>query len=529
MKKIFKIIFGLIGGAILLVIVGVTVFVIMLTGGKIQTPDYVLADDTSSSSYISYLVGESLKDTKTEGTIEISFDEKELNYLLNAILREVKAKEDLGPIEIAYINATIDATSGLSIFIPVKVFFIKTVIKASVKVTQDGETITGEVIDLKVGRITLISPIAKKILKMKIVEEQIKNILIAAGVTADVDFGVSSYTITTDKLQEMILEELKTDANVDLYETVLTIFLSEDRALNISIGESDKAKFTINVARMSYDKDIHGEDDIDYDINSVVIKVTQMLNSGALTETNLNSAFRYLLLGYDRIKDQDLVVVNKIDFSSVGITNKPAYKGIIPVGTLTMESVFNAITPADLLTNPGWFTIKVAESDLNEIFSGMALLGTSFAFPYLENDIYHVSYITLSSFYVDIFNDMLEIKLVLDLNGKETIIKTAFSGTKNQGLLLELDFTELMFGQIAGSAADRKKIFSYLADSVKKEEWIDFDVNNQKVILNFTEMISANPILQAVLMPTGTKETQLIGENLLANGYIELKMQISLP
>ena len=86
MKKIFKIIFGLIGGAILLVIVGVTVFVIMLTGGKIQTPDYVLADDTSSSSYISYLVGESLKDTKTEGTIEISFDEKELNYLLNAIL-----------------------------------------------------------------------------------------------------------------------------------------------------------------------------------------------------------------------------------------------------------------------------------------------------------------------------------------------------------------------------------------------------------------------------------------------------------
>jgi hypothetical protein len=253
-----------------------------------------------------------------------------------------------------------------------------------------------------------------------------------------------------------------------------------------------------------------------------------MLNNNSLSEKDLSAAFRYLLLGYQRIKDQDLVIINKIDFSSVGISSKSTYQGIIPQGNFTMADVFNSITLADLLINPGWLTIRITETDLNKIFLGMDLVGTAFAFPYLESGEYRVSYIALSSFYVDIFQDIIEIKLVLDVNGKETIIKTEFTGTKNQDLKIELNFTELNLGEIVGSEVDRTNILSYLANVLQDETWLEMDIPHQKIIFNFAEMITSNEIIQNVIVEAGTKETEFIGTDLISNGYIELKMEISL-
>jgi len=193
-----------------------------------------------------------------------------------------------------------------------------------------------------------------------------------------------------------------------------------------------------------------------------------------------------------------------------------------------MADVFNSITLADLLINPGWLTIRITETDLNKIFLGMDLVGTAFAFPYLESGEYRVSYIALSSFYVDIFQDIIEIKLVLDVNGKETIIKTEFTGTKNQDLKIELNFTELNLGEIVGSEVDRTNILSYLANVLKDETWLEMDIPHQKIIFNFAEMITSNEIIQNVIVEAGTKETEFIGTDLINNGYIELKMEISL-
>jgi hypothetical protein len=306
------------------------------------------------------------------------------------------------------------------------------------------------------------------------------------------------------------------------------MFLFEDKVLNINFGLDNKAGAKLDLQKMTYDETVDGKDDIDYNIASVVTKVETMLNNNSLSEKDLSAAFRYLLLGYQRIKDQDLVIINKIDFSSVGISSKSTYQGIIPQGNFTMADVFNSITLADLLINPGWLTIRITETDLNKIFLGMDLVGTAFAFPYLESGEYRVSYIALSSFYVDIFQDIIEIKLVLDVNGKETIIKTEFTGTKNQDLKIELNFTELNLGEIVGSEVDRTNILSYLANVLQDETWLEMDIPHQKIIFNFAEMITSNEIIQNVIVEAGTKETEFIGTDLISNGYIELKMEISL-
>ncbi|MDD4056226.1 MAG: hypothetical protein WC929_03935 [Bacilli bacterium] len=528
MGKIFKIIIGLIGTIVLLVIVGVVVFAIMLTGGEIQTPEYVLEDETSSSSYISYAIGESIKDTENTNIIDITLDEKELNYLLNAMLRESKAEIDTAPLEIDYIYTTIDEESGLNVFIPARVFFIRTVVKTAVKITQIDQEITIELVDLKIGRISFASKLAKKVMGINTIETEIKKTLANNGVEAEVDLENFTFTITTSQLQNIILDALKEDDNVDLYKTVFSMFFMEDNVININFGLDNKAGITLNLQKMGYNESNDGEDDIDYDISSIVAKAETMLNNKALSEKDLAAAFRYLLIGYDRIKDEELVVINKIDFSSIGITNRSNYQGIIPQEEFAMVDVFNSITLADLLANPGWFTVRITEADLNKIFLGMDLVGTAFAFPYLEAEVYHVSYIVLSSFYVDIFNDMIEIKLVLDVNGKETIIKTTFTGTKNQDLLIELDFTELNLGQIAGTEADRTNILTYLSGVLENETWLEFDIPNKKVVFNFAGMITANELLQDVIVESGTKETQFIGASLVAEGYIELKMEISL-
>lgn len=528
MGKIFKIIIGLIGTIVFLVIIGVVVFVVMLTGGEIQTPEYVLDDDISSSSYVSYAIGESIKETKDTNIIDITLDEKELNYLLNAMLRESKEEIDTYPLEIDYIYTTIDEESGLNVFIPARAFSIRTVVKTAVKITQVDQDITIELVDFKIGRISFASKILRTIMGINAVEAEIERTLESKGIETELDLSNFSFTITTNQLQNIILDALKEDDNIELYKTVFSMFFLEDNVININFGADNKAGVTLDLQKMNYDEIVDGKDDIDYSIASVVTKVETMLNNDSLSEKDLSAAFRYLLLGYDRIKDQDLVIINKIDFSSIGISSKSSYQGIIPQEDFTMADVFTSITLADLLINPGWFTIRITETELNKIFLGMDLVGTAFAFPYLESGEYHVSYIALSSFYVDIFQDIIEIKLVLDVNGKETIIKTEFMGTKNQDLLIELDFTELNLGQIIGSEADRTNILSYLADVLKDEAWLEMDIPNKKIIFNFAEMITTNEILQDVIVETGTKETEFIGTNLTTNGYIELKMEISL-
>ena len=528
MGKIFKIIIGLIGTIVFLVIIGVVLFAIMLTGGEIKTPEYVLDDDTSSSSYISYVIGESIEETKDTNIIDITLDEKELNYLLNAILRESKEKINTSPLEIDYIYTTIDEVSGLNVFIPARLFSIKTVVKTAVKITQVGQNIIIELIDFKIGRISFAPEIVKRLMAISDLEAKIKTTLESNGIEAELDLNKFSFTITTNQVQKTILEALKEDENLDLYKTVFSMFLFEDKVLNINFGLDNKAGAKLDLQKMTYDETVDGKDDIDYNIASVVTKVETMLNNNSLSEKDLSAAFRYLLLGYQRIKDQDLVIINKIDFSSVGISSKSTYQGIIPQGNFTMADVFNSITLADLLINPGWLTIRITETDLNKIFLGMDLVGTAFAFPYLESGEYRVSYIALSSFYVDIFQDIIEIKLVLDVNGKETIIKTEFTGTKNQDLKIELNFTELNLGEIVGSEVDRTNILSYLANVLQDETWLEMDIPHQKIIFNFAEMITSNEIIQNVIVEAGTKETEFIGTDLISNGYIELKMEISL-
>lgn len=528
MGKIFKIIIGLFGTIVLLVIVSVVVFAVMLTGGEIQTPEYVLEDKTSSSSYISYAIGESIKDTAETNIFDITLDEKELNYLLNAILRETKEQINTSPLEIDYIYTTIDEESGLNVFVPARVFSIKTVVKTAVKITQVDEEITIELVDLKIGRISFASKLAKKIMGINAIEAEIEKSLTNNNVDVEVNLDNFAFTITTSQLQNIILDALKEDGNIELYKTVFSMFFLEDNVININFGLNNKAGVTLNLQKMSYSENTDGEDDIDYDITSIVTKAETLLNNEALSEKDLSAAFRYLLLGYDRIKDQDLVIINKIDFSSVGITSRSNYQGIIPQEDFAMIDVFNSITLVDLLINPGWLTVKITETDLNKIFLGMDLLGTAFAFPYLEEDTYQVSYIAISSFYVDIFQDKIEIKLVFDVNGKETIVKTEFAGTKNQDLLIELDFIDLNLGQIVGSEINRTNILTYLAGVLENEAWLEFNIPNQKIIFKFAEMLTANELLQDIIVETGTKETQFIGNSLIDEGYIELRIQIAL-
>ena len=368
MGKIFKIIIGLIGTIVFLVIIGVVLFAIMLTGGEIKTPEYVLDDDTSSSSYISYVIGESIEETKDTNIIDITLDEKELNYLLNAILRESKEKINTSPLEIDYIYTTIDEESGLNVFIPARLFSIKTVVKTAVKITQVGQNIIIELIDFKIGRISFASEIVKRLMAISDLEAKIKTTLESNGIEAELDLNKFSFTITTNQVQKTILEALKEDENLDLYKTVFSMFLFEDKVLNINFGLDNKAGAKLDLQKMTYDETVDGKDDIDYNIASVVTKVETMLNNNSLSEKDLSAAFRYLLLGYQRIKDQDLVIINKIDFSSVGISSKSTYQGIIPQGNFTMADVFNSITLADLLINPGWLTIRITETDLNKIF-----------------------------------------------------------------------------------------------------------------------------------------------------------------
>ena len=396
MGKIFKIIIGLIGTIVLLAIVGVVVFAVMLTGGEIQTPEYVLEDKTSSSSYISYAIGESIQDTTETNIVDITLDEKELNYLLNAILRETKEQINTSPLEIDYIYTTIDEESGLNVFVPARVFSIRTVVKTAVKITQVDEEITIELVDLKIGRISFASKLAKKIMGINAIEAEIEKSLANNNVDVEVNLDNFAFTITTSQLQNIILDVLKEDENIELYKTVLSMFFLEDSVININFGLNNKVGVTLNLQKMSYHENIDGEDDIDYDITSIVTKAETLLNNKALNEKDLSAAFRYLLVGYDRIKDQDLVIINKIDFSSVGIISRSSYQGILPQEDFAMIDVFNSITLIDLLINPGWLTIKITETDLNKIFLGMDLLGTSFAFPYLEEGTYQVSYIALS-------------------------------------------------------------------------------------------------------------------------------------
>ena len=114
------------------------------------------------------------------------------------------------------------------------------------------------------------------------------------------------------------------------------------------------------------------------------------------------------------------------------------------------------------------------------------------------------------------------------MNGKETIVKTEFMGTKNQDLLIELDFVDLNLGQMVGSEMDRTNILTYLAGVLENETWLEFSIPNQKLIFKFAELITTNELLQEAIVEAGTKEIQFMGNNLEDEGYIELKMQISL-
>ncbi|MDD3170706.1 MAG: hypothetical protein PHO86_00060 [Bacilli bacterium] len=527
MGKIFRFIFGLIGLVILLALVGVGIVGGMLFSGKDETPAYVLEDETNSSSYINYMIGEGLKDVEETEDINITLDEEELNYLLNAILRDIKKEINMAPLEINSIYTTINETEGCTVYIPMKAFFFETVVKTSVLITQEDGNIIIELVDLKVGKLSFASNITRMVLGKYADGDSVSHMLEIQGIDATVDFNNFTITIAEDKIEEMILTSFEEDENKDLYETVFSIFFDED-LFEISFGKNNEAGIIVHTAKMSYDKTVDGEDDIDFDMNLVVQNSEKLLNDKTITEDQLNSTFRFLVLGYDRIKDEDLVVINKIDFSSIGIVNKSNYQGIISSEEFSIQDVFDRQLPTSIFDLTNLFTLEITEADFNKIFLGMDLVGTSFAFPYLEDGIYKVSYITINSFFVDIMDDVLEIKLTLDINGKEVVVKTIFEGSKSDNFEITLNFTEMYLGTISGNESNRRAILSYLGDVLSDQEWMTIDSDNLQVTFNFTELITDNPILQAVIQESGTKSSEFFGDNLFSEGYLELKTEINL-
>lgn len=511
MKKAIRWIFAIIAVLLLAVIVTGVVLTVMIHEKRDVTDPTVAAKNRGLRTVLNSHMEADLTAARESGEARFLFSEQDLKFLFYAILQSIDPPSG---VTLSGVDVTV-ADGVYTLAVSAKLGVMPTVLRAGLSFAESAGSYSVTLTQASAGSLEVLRGLGRLILR-RADAAKIEQSLASVNLFCMVNLDTMTVTFTKENILRTAATLTGGEEDATLLHLLLDVFLDHESLLSLSLGNNNLLGAVLHLARIRYSTEERGALPYTYDFDAVARQVEALLAAGAVTEAQVSPVFRLLVKGYASLSDQDKAALEGVDLTSVGVTDKETYRGM-------MEKEQRSLS--DLLTNDQFFLssgtllptfgVKITDDMLTEVLRSMNFVGFSLAFSGADTG--RVAYVVIEQFNLLAKENHIDLEMIVNINGVQTVMTAALSAPPAAGVAINAKVDSVMLGEEPLTEAQRRELLTYLASAAADVDFIAFNAEEETVTLRFAEAIAGLSELQRLCETYPMFAPQTVIENGVVN------------
>ena len=484
MKKVIKWIFAIIAVLLLAVIVTGVVLTVMIHEKRDVTDPTVAAKKRGLRTVLNSHMEADLTAARESGEARFLFSEQDLKFLFYAILRSIDPPSG---VTLSGVDVTV-ADGNYTLAVSARIGVMPTVLRAGLSFSESAGSYSVTLTQASAGSLEVVRGLGRLILR-RADAAKIEQSLASVNLFCMVNLDTMTVTFTKENILRTAATLTGGEEDATLLHLLLDVFLDHESLLSLSLGNNNLLGAVLHLARIRYSTEERGALPYTYDFDAVARQVEALLAAGLVTEEQVSPVFRLLVKGYASLSDQDKAALEGVDLTSVGVTDKETYRGM-------MEKEQRSLS--DLLTNDQFFLssgallptfgVKITDDMLTEVLRSMNFVGFSLAFSGADTG--RVAYVVIEQFNLLATENHIDLEMIVNINGVQTVMTAALSAPPAADVAIHAKVDSVMLGEEPLTEAQRRELLTYLASAAAGVDFIAFNAEEETVTLRFAEAIA---------------------------------------
>ena len=511
MKKAIRWIFAIIAVLLLAVIVTGVVLTVMIHEKRDVTDPTVAAKKRGLRTVLNSHMEADLTAARESGEARFLFSEQDLKFLFYAILQSIDPPSG---VTLSGVDVTV-ADGVYTLAVSAKLGVMPTVLRAGLSFAESAGSYSVTLTQASAGSLEVVRGLGRLILR-RADAAKIEQSLASVNLFCMVNLDTMTVTFTKENILRTAATLTGGEEDATLLHLLLDVFLDHESLLSLSLGNNNLLGAVLHLARIRYSTEERGALPYTYDFDAVARQVEALLAAGLVTEEQVSPVFRLLVKGYASLSDQDKAALEGVDLTSVGVTDKETYRGM-------MEKEQRSLS--DLLTNDQFFLssgtllptfgVKITDDMLTEVLRSMNFVGFSLAFSGADTG--RVAYVVIEQFNLLATENHIDLEMIVNINGVQTVMTAALSAPPAAGVAINAKVDSVMLGEEPLTEAQRRELLTYLASAAAGVDFIAFNAEEETVTLRFAEAIAGLSELQRLCEAYPMFAPQTVIENGVVN------------
>lgn len=511
MKKAIKWIFAIIAVLLLAVIVTGVVLTVMIHEKRDVTDPTVAAKKRGLRTVLNSHMEADLTAARESGEARFLFSEQDLKFLFYAILQSIDPPSG---VTLSGVDVTV-ADGNYTLAVSARIGVMPTVLRAGLSFAESAGSYSVTLTQASAGSLEVVRGLGRLILR-RADAAKIEQSLASVNLFCMVNLDTMTVTFTKENILRTAATLTGGEEDATLLHLLLDVFLDHESLLSLSLGNNNLLGAVLHLARIRYSTEERGALPYTYDFDAVARQVEALLAAGLVTEEQVSPVFRLLVKGYASLSDQDKAALEGVDLTSVGVTDKETYRGM-------MEKEQRSLS--DLLTNDQFFLssgallptfgVKITDDMLTEVLRSMNFVGFSLAFSGADTG--RVAYVVIEQFNLLATENHIDLEMIVNINGVQTVMTAALSAPPAADVAINAKVDSVMLGEEPLTEAQRRELLTYLASAAASVDFIAFNAEEETVTLRFAEAIAGLSELQRLCEAYPMFAPQTVVENGVVN------------
>lgn len=511
MKKVIKWIFAIIAVLLLAVIVTGVVLTVMIHEKRDVTDPAVAAKKRGLRTVLNSHMEADLTAARESGEARFLFSEQDLKFLFYAILQSIDPPSG---VTLSGVDVTV-ADGNYTLAVSARIGVMPTVLRAGLSFAESAGSYSVTLTQASAGSLEVVRGLGRLILR-RADAAKIEQSLASVNLFCMVNLDTMTVTFTKENILRTAATLIGGEEDATLLHLLLDVFLDHESLLSLSLGNNNLLGAVLHLARIRYSTEERGALPYTYDFDAVARQVEALLAAGLVTEEQVSPVFRLLVKGYASLSDQDKAALEGVDLTSVGVTDKETYRGMMGKEQRSLS---------DLLTNDQFFLssgallptfgVKITDDMLTEVLRSMNFVGFSLAFSGADTG--RVAYVVIEQFNLLATENHIDLEMIVSINGVQTVMTAALSAPPAAGVAINAKVDSVMLGEEPLTEAQRRELLTYLASAAADVDFIAFNAEEETVTLRFAEAIAGLSELQRLCEAYPMFAPQTVIENGVVN------------
>lgn len=512
MKKKRSLLFKILTPILIIILIIVIIFGVLF---------YLIYDGTSKNVDVdkSYnaekleneVIYNSFKDIKESKSINVNINNKMLNNLLYLATSSIK-DQTKGTIKNSYVE--ID-NSSYNFYFEFSYSVVKTRLKLKTTLVEDKEnkTIVFKIDDLHIGKISsgfLLDTGLKQVNN-----KQIDDLFSSIGLSIKADLTNKKLTYSyTDMFND--LEKLMNSNSSFTTNVSPLLSLIEENNLLAFTNNSDGFSFNLDLEKFTYNSELTSKTNYNIDLTNLNTNIETLLNNKVINQTTIDTTYKYLINGYSYLSNDEKQTVDKLDLTSINITDNSSYTGVY-----SRPSDANEKISTELLTN---FTYDInnnkastylKEETINNLIESQDIVGKAYSYLVNVNDTYKNIYIAIDDIYTNILNDKLYFTADLNINGYVISFTDILKIDSFDAPTFTINFKteDVYLGNIKANDEVVNLFFDYLNQATSSNSLISVNKDTKNISISFNNYLESKLSLPVIGEKSIKEVIKLMEEN----------------